>query len=211
VAHKTDLDEMFHRTVSELGGVDIAVANAGVVETDTDCLRIGEEQWDRVISINLRGVFFTLQGAAKRMVRQGRGGRLIAIASIMTEWGGAGTPAYCASKGGVRQLVRSFAIATGRFGITCNAIAPGFIDTAMTRMIKETPMMAEALVDRTPVGRIGDPVDVANVAAFLASDASSFVTGTVLFSDGGITSGLYSAAAAELAQAAFKGRLDSEP
>jgi glucose 1-dehydrogenase len=99
VAHKTDLDEMFHRTVSELGGVDIAVANAGVVETDTDCLRIGEEQWDRVISINLRGVFFTLQGAAKRMVRQGRGGRLIAIASIMTEWGGAGTPAYCVEFG----------------------------------------------------------------------------------------------------------------
>jgi glucose 1-dehydrogenase len=204
VARKADLDAMFDRTVSELGGVDIAVANAGVVESETDCLRITEEQWDRVISVNLRGVFFTLQGAAKRMIRRGRGGRLIAIASIMAEWGGAGTPAYCASKGGVRQLVRSFAIATGRFGITCNAIAPGFIDTAMTRMIKENPMMAEGLIDRTPVGRIGDPSDVANVAAFLASDESSFVSGTILFSDGGITAGLYSAAAAQLAQATVK-------
>lgn len=202
VARNKDLDAMFDRAVSELGGVDIAVANAGVVEADTDCLRMTEEQWDRVISINLRGVFFTLQGAAKRMIRQERGGRLIAIASIMAEWGGAGTPAYCASKGGVSQLVRSFAVATGRFGITCNAIAPGFIDTAMTRMIKENPLMSAGLVDRTPMGRIGEPSDVANVAAFLASDASSFVTGTVLFSDGGITAGLYSAAAAQLAPAA---------
>lgn len=205
VARKKDLDEMFQLTVAELGGLDVAVANAGVVESDTDCLRMTEEQWDRVISINLRGVFFTLQGAAKRMIRQGKGGRLIAIGSIMGEWGGGGNPAYCASKGGVRQIVRSFAVATGRFGITCNAIAPGFIDTAMTRMIKETPMMAAGLIDRTPAGRIGDPSDVANVAAFLASDESSFVTGTVLFSDGGITAGLYSAAAAQLAAGAQGG------
>ncbi|MGH3056201.1 MAG: SDR family NAD(P)-dependent oxidoreductase, partial [Gaiellaceae bacterium] len=110
-------------------------------------------------------------------------------------------PAYCASKGGVKQLGKSFAMACGNHGITCNAIGPGFIETAMTRMITDNPLFTNILVDRTPVGRIGAPADVANVAAFLASDAASFMTGTILFPDGGITAGMYSAAAAaQLAQ-----------
>jgi NAD(P)-dependent dehydrogenase (short-subunit alcohol dehydrogenase family) len=195
VAVKADIDRLLEGAVAELGRVDVCVANAGVVEKDTDCLRMTEEAWDRTISVNLRGVFFTLQGAAKRMIAQGGGGRLIAIASIMADWGAAGTPAYAASKGGVRQLVRSFAGACGRHGITCNAIAPGFIETAMTRMITENPLMTGQLVDRTPAGRIGDPKDVAAVAAFLAGDEASFVTGSVLYCDGGLTAGLYSAAA----------------
>lgn len=200
VSKKNDIDQVMAAAVAELGHVDIAVANAGVAESDTDCLRMTEAQWDRTIAINLKGVFFTLQAAANQMIRQGRGGRLIALASIMAEWGGAGSPAYCASKGGVKQLVKSFAIACGRYGITCNAIGPGFIETAMTQMITDNPMMASFLIDRTPAGRIGVPADVANVAAFLASDDSSFVTGTILFPDGGITAGLYSAAAAQLGQ-----------
>ncbi len=200
VANKNDIDQLIAAAVAAFGHVDIAVANAGVVETDTDCLRMTEAQWERTISINLKGVFFTLQAAANQMIRQGKGGRLIAIASIMAEWGGAGTPAYCASKGGVKQLVKSFAVACGRYGITCNAIGPGFIETAMTQMITDNAMMAGYLVDRTPAGRIGQPADVANVAAFLASDDSSFVTGTIIFPDGGITAGLYSAAAAQLAE-----------
>ena len=98
--------------------------------------------------------------------------------------------------------MKSFAIACGRFGITCNGIGPGFIATGMTRMITDNPTMASALTDRTPAGRIGDPADVANVAAFLASDESGFMTGTVLFPDGGITAGLYSAAAMQMAEQA---------
>ena len=136
---------------------------------------------ERTISINLKGVFFTLQAAANRMIVQGRGGRLIALASIMAEWGSAGTPAYCASKGGVKQLVKCFAIACGRYGITCNGIGPGFIETAMTQMLSDDPMLAAYLVDRTPVGRIGQPIDVATAAAFLASDEASFVNGTTFF------------------------------
>jgi glucose 1-dehydrogenase len=200
VSKKNEIDALIVAAVRALGHVDIGVANAGVVESDTDCLRMTEAQWDRTIGVNLRGVFFTLQAAANQMIAQGRGGRLIALASIMAEWGGAGTPAYCASKGGVKQLVKSFAIACGRYGITCNAIGPGFIETGMTQMITDNPMMAGFLVDRTPVGRMGQPVDVANVAAFLASDEASFVTGTTFFPDGGITAGLYSAAAAQLEQ-----------
>jgi len=200
VSSKDAIDQLMAAAVAEFGHVDIAVANAGVAETDTDCLRMTEAQWDRTISINLKGVFFTLQAAANQMIAQGRGGRLIAIASVMAEWGGAGAPAYCASKGGVKQLVKSFAIACGRHGITCNAIGPGFIETGMTKMITDNPLFVGHLVDRTPVGRIGKPADVAAVAAFLASDAASFVTGTILFPDGGITAGMYSAAAAQLTQ-----------
>jgi glucose 1-dehydrogenase len=195
VSEKADIDGMIERTVSDLGRIDVCVANAGVVEKDTDCLRMTEAQWDRTIAINLRGVFFTLQAAATRMIEQGCGGRLIAIASIMAEWGAAGTPAYAASKGGVRQVMKSFAAACGRHGITSNAIAPGFIETAMTRMITDNPLMTGYLVDRTPVGRIGAPNDVAAVAAFLASDEASFVSGSVLTCDGGITAGLHSGAA----------------
>jgi NAD(P)-dependent dehydrogenase (short-subunit alcohol dehydrogenase family) len=198
VSRKPEIDELVSAAVAGLGRVDIAVANAGVVETDTNCLEMSEATWDRTIGVNLKGVFFTLQAAARQMIRQGSGGRLIAVASIMAEWGAPLTPAYSASKGGVKQLVKSFAMACGRFGITCNAIGPGFIETAMTQMIRDNPLMSAYLIDRTPVGRMGEPADVAALAAFLASDESSFITGTIVFPDGGMTAGSYSAQAAEL-------------
>ncbi len=202
VAKKSDIDRLVAEAVRAFGGLHIAVANAGVVERETDCFTMTEEQWDRTISVNLKGVFFTLQAAANRMREQGTGGRLIAIASIMAEWGSAGTPAYCASKGGVKQLVRSFALACAPYGITCNAIGPGFIETQMTAPLREFPPLAQYLIDRTPVGRIGTPEDVAAVASFLASDEASFVTGTIVFPDGGITAGLYSRALAMARQQA---------
>lgn len=185
------------RTVERFGRLDIAVANAGVVERETDCFTMTEEQWDRTIDVNLKGVFFTLQAAANQMREQGTGGRLIAIASIMAEWGSAGTPAYCASKGGVKQLVKSFAIAGGPYGITCTGIGPGFIETPMTAFMKEFPPIEALLVDRTPIGRVGKPEEVAAVAAFLASDDASFMNGTLVYPDGGILAGLYSRALAE--------------
>jgi NAD(P)-dependent dehydrogenase (short-subunit alcohol dehydrogenase family) len=192
VSRKPDIDALISAAVERFGRLDIAVANAGVAERDTDCLRMTEEQWDRTIDINLKGVFFTLQAAANEMIREGRQGRLIAIASIMAEWAAAGSPAYCASKGGVKQLVKAFGQACGPLGITCNAIGPGFIETPMTSRLQEIPAVGAAIVDRTPVGRLGQPADVANVAVFLASDESSFMNGTIVFPDGGITSGNYS-------------------
>lgn len=192
VAKKSDVDALISATLAEFGRLDIAVANAGVAESDADCLTMTEEQWARTIGINLTGVFFTLQSAANAMVARGEGGRLIAIASIMAEWGSAGAPAYCASKGGVKQLVKSFAQSVGHLGITCNAIGPGFITTQMTRGMRENPAVESMLIDRTPVGYIGDPEDVAAVAAFLASDDARFVNGTIIFPDGGITAGNYS-------------------
>ena len=205
VAKKNEIDALVAAAVERFGHLDIAVANAGVVETETDCLLMTEAQFDRTIGVNLKGVFFTLQAAANQMIAQGKGGRLIAIASIMAEWGGAATPAYCASKGGVKQLVKSFALACGRHGITCNAIGPGFIETGMTKMITDNPAIEQALVDRTPMGRVGQPADVAGLAAYLASDDASFVTGTVIFPDGGITAGMYSAMMAQMAEQARQG------
>ena len=192
VARKEDIDALIAASVARFGRVDVVVANAGVSDRDTDCFTMTEDAWDRTIDINLKGVFFTLQAGANQMRRQGAGGRLIAISSIMGEWGSAGAPAYCASKGGVKQLVKSFGIACGPYGITCNAIGPGFIETQMTARLKEVPQIGEYLADRTPVGYIGAPSDIGAVAAFLASDDSRFVNGTTIFPDGGITAGLYS-------------------
>jgi NAD(P)-dependent dehydrogenase (short-subunit alcohol dehydrogenase family) len=194
VSRKAEVDALIAAAVARFGRIDVAVANAGVVETDTDCLRITPEQWQRTIDVNLTGVFLTLQAAANQMIAQGGGGRLIAMASIMAEWGGAATPAYTASKAGVKQLVKAFAMAGGRHGITCNAIAPGLIETGMTERVRAVPALVDGFVDRTPAGRIGQPQDVASVAAFLASDEASFVTGTMIVTDGGITAGPYSAA-----------------
>ena len=193
VSSPADVEALVAAAVARFGHVDVAVANAGVVETDTDCLRMTAAQWQRTIDVNLTGVFLTLQAAAKQMIAQGRGGRLIAISSIMAEWGGAATPAYTASKAGVKQLVKGFAMACGRHGITCNAIAPGLIETGMTERVRAVPALVAGFIDRTPVGRIGQPSDVASVAAYLASDESSFVSGTMIVTDGGITAGPYSA------------------
>ena len=195
VARKAEVDALLAASVARFGRVDVAVANAGVVETDTDCLRITPEQWQRTIDVNLGGVFFTLQAAANQMIAQGGGGRLMAISSIMAEWGGAATPAYTATKAGVKQVVKAFAMACGRHGITCNAIAPGMIETGMTERVRAVPALMQSFVDRTPMGRIGQPSDVASVAAFLAGDEASFVTGTTIVTDGGITAGPYSGAA----------------
>ncbi len=195
VAQVDDIRRLVAAAVTEFGCLDIAVANAGIVESDTDCLRMTEAQWDRTIAVNLKGAFFALQAAAQQMIQQGRGGRLIATASILSEFGSPLGPAYAASKGGVKQLVKSIAMACGRYGITCNGIAPGFIETPMIRALTKDTARAAYVVDRTPLGRIGQPADIASVAVFLASDEAGFVTGTIVVSDGGITAGLYSAAA----------------
>ena len=195
LARAEEVAALVAATIARFGRLDVAVANAGVVETDTDCLRLTPAQWQRTIDVNLGGVFFTLQAAANQMIAQGSGGRLMAISSIMAEWGGAATPAYTATKAGVKQVVKAFAMACGRHGITCNAIAPGMIETGMTERVRAVPALAQSFVDRTPMGRIGQPADVASVAAFLASDEASFVNGTTIVTDGGITAGPYSAAA----------------
>lgn len=200
VSSTADVEAMIAEAVEVLGSVDIMVANAGVAEMQP-FLDLTEENWDRVIGVNLKGVFLCGQAAARQMIRQGSGGRIVNIASIMAEVGSSGAAAYTASKGGVKQLTKSMALALAPHGITVNAIGPGFIETAMTMPLQQGPMN-EYLMDRTPQERMGDPTDVAAVAAFLVSDEAAFVTGTTVFTDGGFTAGLYSAQLRRMAEAA---------
>ena len=180
------------------GRIDILVNNAGILR-DRMFIKMNEADWDAVIAVHLKGAFACTKAAAPHMQRQ-RGGRIINASSSSGLVGNAAQANYGAAKSAIAGFTRVLARDLGRYGITCNAIGPGFIETAMTQMITDNPLFVSYLVDRTPAGRIGTPADVANVAAFLASDAASFVTGTILFPDGGITAGLYSAAAAQMAQ-----------
>jgi NAD(P)-dependent dehydrogenase (short-subunit alcohol dehydrogenase family) len=169
------------------GRLDIAVANAGVNLEIRDIMEERFEVYERVIAINQHGVWWTCKHAARAMVARGAGGRLIAIASVA---GLAGLPAgaaYGASKGAVVQIVRTLALQLAPHGITVNAICPGWVRTAMTRETQSDPERLERVVAQHPLGRLGEPEDVAGAAFFLASDDASWVTGVALPVDGGYT------------------------
>ncbi|HWO93298.1 MAG TPA: SDR family NAD(P)-dependent oxidoreductase [Dehalococcoidia bacterium] len=191
VRKRDQVEAMVRTCVAELGGVDIAVANAGVAGLRDETgmprtfLDLTDEAWDFVIDTNLRGVWLTCQAAGKAMVEQGRGGRLINIASIYSEVGSAGAMAYCTSKGGVRMMTKIMAIEAAPHHITVNAIGPGFIETGMTEPLLRMEEARQQLISRIPAGRLGVPRDIANVALFLASDEAEYMTGTIVFADGG--------------------------
>jgi 2-deoxy-D-gluconate 3-dehydrogenase len=165
-----------------LGPIDILVNNAGISIQRTT-LKLDAESWDRVIETNLSSVFLISQIAAQSMVKRKRG-KIINIASEYARFGSAAVPSYAAAKGGVVQLTKSMAIELGRHNIQVNAIVPGWIWTDMTSMVKGTPFYDE-IITRTPAGRFGDAEEMAGTAIFLASDASNFVTGAIVYADGG--------------------------
>lgn len=192
VCRRDECEAAVRACVEAFGGIDIAVANAGISH-GVPFLDMTEEDWDRVMDVNLKGVFFTCQAAARQMVAQGTGGRIITIASIMAEIGSAGSLAYNTSKGGVKIMTKCMALALAPYKITVNAIGPGYIETGMTAPLFEAmPELREYVLDRTPLQRIGSPEDVAALAAFIASDEASFMTGTITFTDGGYLAGQYS-------------------
>lgn len=189
VARTADLARLVATTVDRFGRLDVAVANAGAVGGG-DCFTLTEEQWERLFGINAKGTFFLFQAAARQMVQQGSGGRLIAVASMLATWATPSSPGYGASKAAVAHLVGTFAQACGPFRITVNGISPGFTETGMTA--NQDPTFSAHLVDRTPLGRAATADEMATVALFLAGDGASFVNGAVVPVDGGITLGLYS-------------------
>ena len=168
--------------VAELGGLDILVNNAGITR-DTLMLRMSDDDFDRVLGVNLRGAFFFTRAAARPMMKA-RWGRIINIASVIGQMGNAGQANYAAAKAGLIGLTKSAARELAARNITVNAVAPGFIATAMTE--KLDPATREAYVQALPLKRAGTPEDVANACLFLASELASYITGQVIRVDGGM-------------------------
>lgn len=166
----------------QMGGLDVLINNAGITR-DATLLKMEEEQWDAVISVNLKGVFNCGQAAAALMAESGKG-VIVNTASVVALYGNFGQSNYVAAKAGVVGLTKTWARELGRKGIRVNAIAPGFIATEMVNSIPEK--VISMLEEKTPLQRLGLPQDIANAMVFLSSEQASFITGTVLSVDGGL-------------------------
>ena len=182
VASRPDVQDFFDKILKDCGRVDVLVNNAGIT-IDGFLVRMKESDWDRVLAINLKGAFNCMQIAAKHMMKQ-RSGCIINMASVVGVMGNAGQANYSASKAGLIALTKTAARELAPRGITANAVAPGYIDTAMTADLPEK--VKEAMLAQVPLGRIGQPEDVAEVVAFLASDKASYITGQVIHVNGGM-------------------------
>jgi len=182
VADAESVNQMVRHTVSQYGRLDILINNAGIL-SDARLVKMELEQWQRVIDVNLKGVFLCGQAAAKVMETQGSG-VILNAASVVGLYGNFGQSNYVAAKAGVIGMTKTWARELGRKGIRVNAVAPGFIETDMIKTIPEK--VIAMLKEKTPLARIGTPQDIANAYLFLASDEASFITGTVLSVDGGI-------------------------
>jgi 3-oxoacyl-[acyl-carrier protein] reductase len=165
------------------GGIDCLVNNAGITK-DKSALKMTAEDWDEVIAVNLTAVFRLAQLAARVMKEQGRGGTILNAASVVAHTGNFGQANYVATKAGVIGLTKTLARELGRAGIRVNAVAPGFIDTPMARLVPEANL--SALTERTPLARLGKPEEIAAAYCFLASDDAAYITGTCLNVDGGL-------------------------
>lgn len=187
VSKEDDIKNMIKKAVDVYGRLDIVVNNAGIEGAAMDTANYPENVFDKVIAVNLKGVWLGIKYAVPELIRSG-GGSIINIASILGLVGLAGASAYNASKGGVIQLTRTAALEYAKYNIRVNAIAPGFIETPMvSRAFSEHPELREFVLKMIPLGRLGKPEEVAKTALFLASDDSSYVTGSVLVVDGGWT------------------------
>ena len=179
---RDSVKDLIDGVVETYGSIDVLVNNAATVR-DTLLMRMKQADWDEVMRVNLGGVFICTQAVIRQMMRQ-RSGRIINMTSIVGLAGNAGQANYSASKAGIIGFTKSVAKEVGSRGITVNAIAPGFIETAMTEALPEA--VRAAFLDATPLSRAGQPDDVAGIATFLASDDAAFITGQVMRVDGGM-------------------------
>jgi glucose 1-dehydrogenase len=188
VSKVADLERLVAAAVKEFGRLDIMVNNAGI-ETRTSILDTTEEQYEKVLEINLKSAFFGTQLAAKQMIAQGGGGRIINITSVHEDWPMPGNTAYCLSKGGVRMLTRTAGVELGTHGITVVGVGPGAVATPINTSTMNDPAKMKTLDAAIPLGRMADPDEIGSVVAFLAGDGASYLTATTIFADGGIMHG----------------------
>ena len=177
------INDIVNKTVEIFGQIDILVNNAGIIRRE-DSINFSEKDWDDVISLNAKTVFFFSQAVARRFLEQKSGGKIINIASMLSYQGGIRCPSYTASKSAVKGITMTMANEWAKHNINVNAIAPGFIDTDMTEGL--SGKVKEKIISQIPFGRLGKPEDVAKAAAFLASDGAGYITGQVLCVDGGM-------------------------
>jgi NAD(P)-dependent dehydrogenase (short-subunit alcohol dehydrogenase family) len=185
-ASERQIREAVEGAVQALGRIDVSVANAGIARAGS-LLDMSVKDWQDQLDVNLTGVFLTAQASARQMVRQGEGGRIICMASLAAEITGPMSWGYSATKAGVRMLVRGWGQELGAHGITVNAIGPGIIETPLARMLagREGGAIRQAVDRVTPLGRVGQPEDIAGLVAFLAGPDAAFMTGSYLIMDGG--------------------------
>jgi 2-deoxy-D-gluconate 3-dehydrogenase len=180
--------ELAARIISEcveaLGGLDILVNNAGIIRR-APALEFGEKDWEDVISVNLSAPFYLSQAAARHFVEAGGGGKIINTASVLSYSGGIVVPSYSATKAGIANLTRALANEWASLGINVNAIAPSYFSTELTSALRKDAERSDALLVRIPAGRFGEAEDLKGATVFLASDASSYVHGSVIPVDGG--------------------------
>lgn len=181
-----DVERMVEEVIQSFGRIDILVNNAGINPFILEAEKIGEEGWDQVLDVNLKGTFLCCQAVGKRMIGQG-GGRIINIASAAGVLGEQGFLPYCVSKAGVIMLTRVLAYEWSRYNILVNAIAPGIVAGGMnTPILKKEPLVT-GLASQIPLKRLANPEEIVRIALFLASDDSSYINGTTLLADGGMS------------------------
>jgi NAD(P)-dependent dehydrogenase (short-subunit alcohol dehydrogenase family) len=184
VGDKAQVDALIAGAVETYGRLDSAVANAGIVNF-ADFLELGEDDFDAVLRVNLKGVFLTGQAAARQMVKQGSGGTIINMSSINAVVAIPNIVPYVTAKGGVNQLTKAMALALADKGIRVNGIGPGSIMTEMLKSVANDKAAMHKILSRTPMGRAGEPDEIGKVAVFLASEDSSYMTGEIVYVDGG--------------------------
>ena len=186
VGNIDSLDDLIKETVDHFGRLDVYVANAGINDPDkTHFLDITPEQYDKIMDINLRGMFFGGQRAARQMVKQGDGGVLINMSSVNAHLALDSQMVYTTSKGAIQQLTKVQAVALAPYNIKVNAMAPGPIDTELMRRVGSDKQLMNTILSRTPMGRIGTPNECGRLAVFLASPDSDFIFGQSIYNDGG--------------------------